>query len=105
MSRIYVIAGNHEQATRWMKENINKRMAQGETSVSYSDYALRTSADTLRGVANPHGVFVGTWRERKDLDDIFMILMSHTLTSEQSHRTLNRLYGEWMESQGRVVHQ
>jgi hypothetical protein len=104
MSKIFVIAGNYEQATRWMKENIKKRIAAGETTVSYSDYAVRANVDTLRGVANPHGVFVGTWKERKDLDETFLILLSHTVTSEQSHRTINRLYGEWMESQGRVVY-
>lgn len=104
MSKIFVIAGNYEQATHWMKQNIKKRIAAGETTVSYSDYAVRANVDTLRGVANPHGVFVGTWRERKDLDETFIILLSHTVTSEKSHQTINRLYTEWMESQGRVVH-
>jgi hypothetical protein len=104
MSKIYVIAGNRDQAHQWMKENIQKRMASGETTLSYSDYVLFTNVDSLRGVANPHGVFVGTWRERDDLDNVFMILLSHTNITEQSHRTLNRLYGEWQESRGKVVY-
>jgi hypothetical protein len=97
MSRIFVIAGNHEQATSWMKENIKKRIASGETTVSYSDYALRPSAASLSGIANPHGVFIGTWRERNDMDDVFMKLINHTQTTSPSHRTILRLYQEWRE--------
>jgi hypothetical protein len=97
MSKIFVIAGNHEQATVWMKENIKKRMANGETTVSYSDYVLRVSQETLRGVANPHGVFIGTWKERDDLNDIFMNLLNHTSRSNQSsHAIITGLYDDWI---------
>lgn len=98
MSRIFVIAGNHEQATSWMKENIKKRIANGETTVSYSDYVLRPSADSLCGIANPHGVFIGTWRERSDMNQIFMNLINHTQTTSPSHRIILRLYQDWVKN-------
>ena len=97
MSRIFVIAGNHAEATDWMKGNIKKRIANGETTVSYSDYALRPNADSLSGIANPHGVFIGTWRERNDMHDVFMKLINHTQTTSPSHRIILSLYKEWKE--------
>ena len=33
----------------------------------------------LRGIADPHGVFIGTWKERKDILEVVETLMHHSL--------------------------
>ena len=35
-----------------------------------------SSVSTLRGYANPDGVFIGEWWERSDIDDIMLILLA-----------------------------
>ena len=105
MPKIFVIAGNQSQAKHWINTHIQGRMTKGETTLSLSEYCIVSGETTLIGIANPSGYFVGTWKERHDLDGIFMRLLSHTEITTTKHRVLNRLYGEWQESQGRVVYQ
>lgn len=68
--KTFVIAGTATEARNWIDSNIRKRHAAGNTSVSMSDYVTVTSSTTLRGVIDPHGVFVGSWKERWDLEEI-----------------------------------
>jgi len=104
MSKIYVIAGNNHQANQWIRTHIQSRAEKGETTLSLSEYCIVNGETNLFGVANPSGYFVGTWKQRKDLDGIFWRLLSHTEITTTKHRTLNRLYGEWQESRGKVVY-
>lgn len=100
----FVIAGNYNQALEWIEKDIRRLIAESGVTKSISDYVVLDRTEKLAGFANPTGVFVGTWRERNDLDEIFMALLSHTLPKDQSHRTINKIYGDWMASQGRVVY-
>ena len=75
MSKIFVIAGNKVQADQWIKSNLEKRKNEGVTTLSWSDYVVVTGADRLRGIQDPHGVFVGTWRDRTDIFDVVQALM------------------------------
>lgn len=59
--RVWVIAGNESQFHNYVR---NKPL-NGDKKYFYV-----YSADTLRGFVNPHGVFVGGWRFRKDIGDI-----------------------------------
>ena len=70
--RIYVIPGNHSEGAMYAREHCGKRYAAGDTSASLSDYVVVEygRADKLMGVRNPHGVFMGTWQDRKDLREI-----------------------------------
>jgi hypothetical protein len=68
--KIYVIAGNKEQANSWIKSNLDKRMKSGETTLSWSDYVYLDSPLKLRGVQDPRGVFIGTWRDRPDIEEL-----------------------------------
>jgi hypothetical protein len=65
-----VIGGNSEQARHWIIQDLNRRQAQGETTLSLSEYTILHRADQLRGLRNPNGIFIGTWSERKDLAEI-----------------------------------
>jgi hypothetical protein len=87
-SKIYIIAGNNQQANDWMKSNANKRWESGDTSVSLSDYIIVSSIDSLRGIRNPSGVFIGTWRERPDIK---MLLSFISAQSDMMNDTINRL--------------
>ena len=77
--------------------NAQKRFVAGDTSVSLSDYVYVSDASKLRGWNEPHGVFIGTWRERKDMEDIFQSLLISHRVSDKSHRVINQIWGEWKE--------
>jgi hypothetical protein len=98
MSRIYVIAGNSTQASDWIKSNLDLRSKSGETTLSWSEYYIVNRADSIRGVNDPHGVFVGTWRDRTDLDEIFVSLLRSTDITSNSHRTINRIWSDWKDN-------
>ena len=91
MTKIFVIAGNFEQANDWMKKDIKRRWEAGETSITLSHYIYVDSITRVKGHSNPHGVFVGSWRERKDLRDIIVNLH---LCSNGSNTALIRLLTE-----------
>ena len=98
MSKIFVIAGNSMEARDWISSNLNKRSKAGETTLSMSEYVVVTGPDKIRGWNEPHGVFIGTWKERKDMEDIFQTLLICHSISDKSHRVINQLWGEWKES-------
>jgi hypothetical protein len=74
MSKIFVIAGTQDQAHQYIKRKCEERFRAGETSVSMSDYVSVSDANKLRGVRDPFGVFIGTWKERTDLMEILDVL-------------------------------
>jgi hypothetical protein len=78
-----VIAGTYEQAQLWIKNDLAKRNAAGETTLSQSEYIVVHNPDQLRGRRDPKGIFIGTWRERKDLFEILnmlLVIMTHNTT-------------------------
>lgn len=79
MAKIFVIAGTVEQARLWIKENLKKRMDSGVTTLSHSDYVIVDSVYRLRGVSEPHGVFIGTWKLRDDILTIVQELRIHSM--------------------------
>jgi hypothetical protein len=78
--KTFVIAGTIDQAKTWIKMDAEKRYANGNTSISLSDYVVVNQSLSLKGVSNPHGMFVGTWWERNDIPE----LIAHL--SFQSHQ-------------------
>lgn len=64
----YIICGNYHEFKEYRDKNPD-RLAQ---------YAMKyvNGPNTLRGVSDPHGVFVGTWYERKDIRDIIVQIMA-----------------------------
>ena len=91
MNKIYVIAGTAREATEWMKNNLQKRILNGENVIGMSEYAYVTGVDTLRGIRNPHGVFIGSWKERLD---IFQIVEALMLSSIYVNRPLQKIYND-----------
>ena len=101
MSKIFVIAGNTHQAEQWIKGNLEKRKNDGVTTLSWSDYVIVRDPTKLKGYSNPHGVFIGTWRYRTDMEEIFQELLQRHDITQQSHRHINQLWGEWKEANPR----
>lgn len=91
MNKIYVIAGTAREATDWVKSNLQKRILNGETPLGISEYAYVTGVDTLRGIRNPHGVFVGNWLGRPDIFDIVEALM---IASIHVNPVLDKIYNQ-----------
>jgi len=71
MRKIFVIAGNIQQYNYYIK-------AKGFDKL----YVYVSSPDTLRGHQDVHGVFIGTWRERKDIVDILDTLIIRTSSTD-----------------------
>ena len=95
--KTFVIAGNRVEADAWIKQDLAKRQSQGVTTLSWSEYVVVTDTTKIIGVDQPHGVFIGTWRERKDMEDIFQSLLISHRVSDKSHRVINQIWGEWKE--------
>lgn len=75
MNKTFVIAGNQYEAEYWIKQNLEKRYNAGETSLSKSHYVYVADTVYLRGVRDPHGVFIGSWRDRVDILEILELLL------------------------------
>jgi hypothetical protein len=81
----FIIAGNYAEYAYWIKRKI----------LSPSVHVYVTNPDTLRGVQNPHGWFIGTWYDRDDMEEIFEVLLRATDITTESHRRINALWGKW----------
>ena len=80
-----VIAGSYEQAQLWIQNDLAKRSAAGETTFNLSEYSIVHNQDQLRGMRDPKGIFVGSWRERKDIFEILnMLLVNMTIPSKKA---------------------
>ena len=74
-----VIAGTHHEANYWIIQDLGKKYP-SMTSLSMSDYSIVHNPDQLRGMRDPKGIFIGTWRERKDIFEILnMLLVNMTI--------------------------
>jgi hypothetical protein len=91
MSKIYVIAGHVSEAEYWIKSNLEKRAMSGVTTLSRSDYVYVSEAVRLRGIRDPHGVFVGSWKNRQDILEIVETLM---LQSTNPNPALGKIHKE-----------
>jgi hypothetical protein len=69
-----VIAGNMNEAQYWIIQDLGKRYP-NNTSLSMSDYIIVHNVDQLRGRRDPTGIFIGTWRERKDIFELLNMLL------------------------------
>lgn len=69
--RCFVIAGNHDEYQHYIRRKIV-----ADPSLNSRDFAYVYGEDVFRGRAEVHGVFIGSFRKRKDLQEIvFMIRM------------------------------
>lgn len=72
--KYYVIAGNAIQGRDFTRRKALEMWNSGLTSISLSNFVYVFDVTVLRGVSDPHGFFIGTWRERKDIKEILYLL-------------------------------
>ena len=72
--KIYVVAGTRWEANEWIMQDIEKKYP-NDPSVTISNYVYVDSPNKLRGLNDPHGVFIGTWRSRNDIKEIVETLL------------------------------
>ena len=58
--KLFIIAGNYDQYKQWIWVK----------GVDTRNFVFVAAPDALRGIENPHGVFIGTWYERPDAYNI-----------------------------------
>ena len=61
--RYFIVAGTHAEYQSWVMSNVF-RFPQA------TDFMWVQSSVVFRGYTNPHGFFVGTFRDRSDLYEI-----------------------------------
>ena len=86
MKRQYVVAGNYEQFLLWIRER----------GLDSSEWVYVSNRDTIRGLRNPGGRFIGTWYERKDAFDILVALR---VASDKVNENLEKALVMWIELQ------
>lgn len=84
MKRNYIVAGNYEQYSQWIKER----------GLPSSEWVYVTNRDTIRGVRNPEGRLIGTWYERDDAMDILVALR---VASDKVNENLEKALVMWIE--------
>ena len=67
---LYIIAGNMEEYLDWAYKSNAKYPTH--------NFYYVTDFTNLRDTHNPDGVFIGTWRTRKNLPEIFLRLTNRT---------------------------
>jgi len=72
--KIYVVAGTRWEAKEWIMQDIEKKYP-NDPSVTISNYVYVDSPNRIRGLNDPHGVFVGSWRIRHDIKEIVEALL------------------------------
>lgn len=72
--RVFVVAGTHDQYLNYVR---------GKPLNGDKKYVYVSDIIYLRGIINPHGVFIGTWKERDDILAIIDQLMISTSTDTQ----------------------
>lgn len=70
MNHIYVVAGNFHQAKNYIARKRHEAFAAGTPPLLQDSHLYVKDVTSLKGIQDPHGVFIGTWKERMDIYDI-----------------------------------
>ena len=70
MSKYFVICGTRQEYNEFIQKKALELFGQGDTSVSLSDFVYVNSSEQLVGRVDPHGWFVGTWKDRSNIHEI-----------------------------------
>jgi hypothetical protein len=87
-----VIAGNANEAKYWIITDIGKKYPTN-TSLQYNDYIIVSNPDQLRGMRDPKGIFVGTWKQRTDIFELLNRLLVQ-MTDPIKHNIIQNLLVE-----------
>lgn len=93
VGKYLVVAGNRNEFQYFIKKKCQELWVPGY-NISMSNFVYVAGEDQLRGYSNPQGFFIGTWKERTDLEDIFMLL-SVAMTDSWKREKLRDIYSKW----------
>jgi hypothetical protein len=82
MRYLYIIAGNYNQFQNFSKQWYIKS-PDSNTRLVYV-----TDANSMRGIVDPDGLCIGTWRERTDIDGIMQQLLLSCKSIEKINRVI-----------------
>lgn len=83
----YVIAGDYLEFEHWLIKNNHNLL----------DYTYVYDASVFTGIENPHGIFTGSYRSRKDLVEIVSKLLTRIIPAPKKDSALWKLYYELLE--------
>ena len=66
--KLYIVAGNIREYAYWLNTNWDRIQQMGITR--RQDVIFVSGPDTFRGCANVHGFFIGSFRNRQDIQQI-----------------------------------
>ena len=79
--RYFVIAGTYDEARRWTALNKERIYQQENLQVGTMQYVQ--GVETLKGIHEPKGIFIGTWYRRPDIEHILTQLQVAGADSKQ----------------------
>ena len=65
---VWVISGNYQEYLEYVHRAVQESKYKGKR------FRYVASSDTFRGIEKPHGVCIGTWKERSDIMDVMQTL-------------------------------
>lgn len=71
--RIFIVAGHVSEYTHWVKKNFDRFYAKNK-SMSLSNFVYVSGPEMLRGYSEVHGYFVGSYKNRQDIEHIKMMI-------------------------------
>jgi hypothetical protein len=88
IDRYFIVAGNHAEYKNWFWKNRSRF-----PDNNISDFIYVQSSIVLRGYANPHGFFIGTFRYRADLHEIVqtIIMCSHNMSNQDKTKLIDSI--------------
>ena len=90
-----VIAGTEHEANYWIIQDLGKKYP-SNTSLSMSDYIVVNRPEQLRGLRDPKGIFVGTWKQRPDVFELLNQLLV-IMTDPTKHKIIQDLLVKHIE--------
>jgi hypothetical protein len=98
MNKTYVIAGNNQQFTDFVKRKLAEEFAHSMANDipfnrSMSDYVHVREPNQLVGITDPNGALIGTWRDLPHIESILKELLIRTETNNfQKFTKIHNLY-------------
>ena len=90
---ILIVAGNHMEFTAYKRQKLNQALMNDDAGLGMEVQAYRyvDSADKLRGMRDVTGVFIGSWRSRKDILEI--VAQLRFMMTQRNH-ALEKVWNE-----------
>jgi hypothetical protein len=98
MSKYFVVSGTYDQFRDFKIKKMAELWNSG-TVVEHTDFIYATP-ESIRGHRNPKGWFYGTWRDRKDIYEIIMVLR---IAHDNQNIGLDKLRWELQERNSKTV--